>query len=182
MGHCTLPPRLVAQNRNMEIEQVQEYCREALQLAEREGTHASLSFLIGEKFGLNFSLLRKARRKLQFLYPSNEMSEDHPLNQGGRVLKMSYALTVQEHYSIPLEQVKHLESLLADFAKAILSTFSQEYIKNYLDSSPSLGLRPEPQETEGLENEFSVNSLLLEAEEFLVLEDIKRLLLQGKSD
>ena len=74
----------MAQNRNMEIEQVQEYCREALQLAEREGTHASLSFLIGEKFGLNFSLLRKARRKLQFLYPSNEMSEDHPLNQGGQ--------------------------------------------------------------------------------------------------
>ena len=80
------------------------------------------------------------------------------------------------------DRVKHLESLLADFAKAILSSFNQEDIKNYLDSSPSLGLRPESQETEGLENEFSVNSLLLEAEEILVLEDIKRLLLQGKSD
>ncbi|MCS5622305.1 MAG: hypothetical protein NZ656_10180, partial [Nitrospinaceae bacterium] len=118
----------------MEIEQVQEYCQEALRLAEREGTHASLSFLIGEKFGLNFSLLRKARRKLQFLYSRNEMSENHPLNLGGRAMKMSYALTVQEHYSVPLEQVKHLESLLANFAEAILSTFSREDIKNYLDS------------------------------------------------
>ena len=51
----------------MKIEQVQEYCEEALRLAEHEGTHAGLSFLIGEKFGLNFSLLRKARQKLQFL-------------------------------------------------------------------------------------------------------------------
>ena len=165
----------------MEIELVQEYCREALQLAELEGAHASLSFLIGEKFGLNFRLLRKARRKLQFLYPRDDMSEDHPLSLGGRVLKMSYALTVQEHYSVPLEQVKHLESLLANFAKAILSTFSQEDIKNYLDSSPSLGLRPDPKEAEGLESEFSADNLLLEAEELLALEDIKKLLLQEKS-
>jgi hypothetical protein len=109
------------------------------------------------------------------------MSEDHPLSLGGRALNMSYALTVQEHYSAPLEQVKHLESLLANFAKAILSTFSQEDIKNYLDSSPSLGLRPDPKEAEGLESEFSADNLLLEAEELLALEDIKKLLLQEKS-
>ena len=121
----------------MEIEQVQKYCREALQLAELEGAHASLSFLIGEKFGLNFRLFRKARRKLQFLYPHDDMSEDHPLSLGGRALKMSYALTVQEHYSVPLEQVKHLESLLANFAKAILSTFSQEDIKTILILRPA---------------------------------------------
>ena len=167
----------------MEIEQVQEYCREALRLAEREGTHASLSFLIGEKFGLNFSLLRKAKRKLQFLYSRNEMSENHPLNLGGRAMKMSYALTVQEHYSVPLEQVKHLESLLANFAEAILSTFSREDIKNYLDSSPSLGTCSKPQETLDMESEteFSVDGLLFEAEEILALEDIKKLLLQEKS-
>ncbi len=163
----------------MEIEQVQEYCQDALQLAEREGTHAGLSFLIGEKFGLNFRLHRKARQKLQFLYPSNDMPENHPLNLGGRALKMSYALTVQEHYSIPLEQVKHLESLLTNFAHAILSTFSQEDIKNYLDSSPSLGLRPDPSEVEA--DEFSVDNLILEAEEILALEDIKKLLVQEKN-
>jgi hypothetical protein len=165
----------------MEIEQVKEYCQEALQIAEREGTHASLAFLIGEKFGLNFRLLRKARQKLQFLYPSNDMSEDHPLNQGGRTLKMSYALTVQEHYSIPLEQVKHLEALLADFSKAILNTFSQEEIKNYLESSPGIGMDPKAVEAPESETEFSVDDLLLEAEEILALEDIKKLLLQDKS-
>ena len=98
-------------------------------------------------------------------------------------MKMSYALTVQEHYSVPLEQVKHLESLLANFAEAILSTFSQEDIKNYLDSSPSLGTCSKPQETLDMESEteFSVDGLLFEAEEILALEDIKKLLLQKKS-
>jgi hypothetical protein len=166
----------------MDIEQVQGYCQEALDIAEREGTHASLSFLIGEKFGLNFRLLRKARQKVQFLYPSNDMSEDHPLNQGGRTLKMSYALTVQEHYSAPLEQVKHLELLLKDFSKAILNTFSQEEIKNYLESSPGIGIDAKEEKGSENETEFSVDDLILEAEEILALEDIKKLLLQNKSD
>ena len=168
----------------MEFEQVQEYCNEAKQIAESSGTHAGLSFLIGEKFGVNFSLLRKSRKKLQFLYPGDDMSADHPLNQGGRALKMSYAMTVQEHYSGPLEQVKHLESLLTDFAKAILTTFSQDEIKSYLESSPNLGSEFESQESIKNKNEemFSVDDLLLEAEEILALEDIKKLLIQDKSN
>lgn len=165
----------------MELEQVQEYCREASQIAERAGTHAGLSFLIGEKFGLNFSLLRKARQKLQFLYSSDEESEDHPLNQGGRALKMSYALTVQEHYSEPLEQVKHLESLLDDFSKAILNTFNQDEIKSYFESSPGLGIDSDAEEPAELESGFSTDNLLLEAKEILAFEDIKKLLLQDKS-
>jgi hypothetical protein len=165
----------------MEMEQVQEYCQEALQIAEREGTHASLSFLIGEKFGLNFALLRKARRKLQFLYPNDDLSDEHPLNQGGRSLKMSYALTVQEHYSVPLEQVKHLESLLANFAEAIIKTFSHEDIKNYLESSPGIGTDPKKIANSESEAAFSVDDLILEAEEILVLEDIKKLLLKNES-
>lgn len=167
----------------METEQIQEYCQEATELARDEGTHVALSFLIGEKFGLNFGLLRKAKRKLQFLYPRNDMSEEHPLNQGGRALKMSYALTVQEHYSGALEQVKYLESFLTDFAKAILSTFSQEEIKNYLESSPSLGIYTESQEIAGpeIDENFSVDNLLLEAEGILALEDIKKFLLLEKN-
>ena len=168
----------------MEFEQVQEYCKEAQLISESAGTHAGLTFLIGEKFGVNFGLLRKARQKLQFLYPNDNMSAEHPLNQGGRSLKMSYAMTVQEHYSGPLEQVKHLESLLADFAKAILTTFNQDEIKNYLESSPNLGSGHDTQESTELEIEstFSVDDLLLEAEEILALEDIKKLLLQDKSN
>ena len=168
----------------MEFEQVQEYCKEAQLISESAGTHAGLTFLIGEKFGVNFGLLRKARQKLQFLYPNDNMSAEHPLNQGGRSLKMSYAMTVQEHYSGPLEQVKHLESLLADFAEAILTTFNQDEIKNYLESSPNLGSGYDTQESTELESEltFSVDDLLLEAEGVLALEDIKKLLLQDKSN
>ena len=166
----------------MEFEQVQIYCKEAQQIAERAGTHAGLSFLIGEKFRVNFTLLTKARRKLQFLYSPDDMSADHPLNQGGRALKMSYAMTVQEHYDEPLEQVKYLESLLADFAKIILLTFSQDEIKSYLESSPNLGNVPEEPEEMGSEATFSVDDLLFEAEEILALEDIKKLLIQDENN
>ena len=162
----------------MEFEQVQKYCKEAQQIAEHSGTHAGLSFLIGEKFGTNFSLLRKARRKLQFLYSSDNMSEDHPLNQGGRALKMSYAMTIKEHYNQPVEQVKYLESLLADFAKTVLMTFSQDDIKNYLESSPNLAYDSEEYKETESDTTFSADDLLLEAEEILVVEDMKKLLIQ----
>ncbi len=165
----------------MEFEQVHVYCKEAKLIAEREGAHAGLSFLIGEKFGINFGLLKKARQKLQFLYPNNDMSADHPLNQGGRALKMSYALTVQEHYSRPLEQVKQQESLINEFAKAILNTFNQDEIKSYLESSPNLSSKYDSQELDEIEMEseeiFSAEDLLKEAEEILILEDIKKLLI-----
>jgi glutaredoxin-related protein len=166
----------------MEFEQVQEYCKEAQEIAERLGTHAGLSFLIGEKIGVNFSQLRKARRKLQFLYSSDDMSEDHPLNQGGRVLKMSYAMTVKEHYNQPMEQVKYLESLLEDFAKTVLITFSQDEIKSYLESSPNLAYDSNKYEESESATTFSVDDLLLEAEEILAVEDIKKLLIQDKEN
>jgi hypothetical protein len=166
----------------MECQQIQKYCKEAQQIAESAGTHAGLSFLIGEKFGINLALLRKARQKLQFLYSHDDVSADHPLNQGGRALKISYAMTVQEHYNEPLEQVKHLESLLADFAKAVLITFSQDEIRSYLESSPNLSF--DTAEPTNIKNEttFSVDELLLEAEEILALEEIKKLLIQDKDN
>ena len=166
----------------MEFEQVQKYCKEAQEIAERLGTHAGLSFLIGEKIGVNFSQLRKARRKLQFLYSSDDMSEDHPLNQGGRVLKMSYAMTVKEHYNQPMEQVKYLESLLEDFAKTVLITFSQDEIKSYLESSPNLAYDSNKYEESESATTFSVDDLLLEAEEILAVEDIKKLLIKDKEN
>jgi hypothetical protein len=166
----------------MKMKQVQEYCQEAVRISERDGTHASLTFLIGKKFRVNFRLLRKTRRKLQMLYPiDNNKPEEHPLNQGGRALKMSYALTVQEHYSVPIEQVKHLESLLANFAEAIRKTFSQEEIRNYLESSSGIDTDPKKiTDMEGLAK-FSANDLLLEAEEIVEIEHIKKLLLQNES-
>ncbi len=168
----------------MATKQVQQYCQDALRLAAREGNHAGLAFLIGEKFGSNISLLRKARQKLQFLYPRDETPADHPLNLGGRALKMSYAMTVQEHYAAPLEQVKHLESLLADFVAAIRDAFSQRDIKNYLDSSPALDICAASRGTTKAaesEAEFSADDLLSEADEILVLEDIRKLLLREGS-
>ncbi|MBT5027205.1 MAG: hypothetical protein HOL15_04795 [Nitrospinaceae bacterium] len=164
----------------MEFAQVQGYCKEASQIGEREGIHTALSYLIGERFGAHFKQLKDARRKLQFLYTSNQMSEDHPLNQGGRSLKMSYALTVQEHYRGPLEQVKHLEALVADFAKGIADTFSHDQIKNYLESSPGLEVNSDSQKNEDTPSDtsFSVDDLLMEAEEILAFEDIKKMLLQ----
>lgn len=157
----------------MENEQIQEYCQEALKVSELKGTQNGLSFLVGEKFSRTFLQLKKARQKLQFLYPSEEASEDHPLNKGGRALKMSYALTVKEHYSTPLEQVKHYELFLKEFVTAIKNTFTATDIQSYFDSSPQFNSG----EHESSSEDINYSDIFLEAEEVLALEDIKRLLL-----
>jgi hypothetical protein len=157
----------------MENEQIQEYCQEALKIAEMKGPQNGLSFLVGEKLGRTFLQLKKARQKLQFLYPREEASEDHPLNKGGRALKMSYALTIQEHYSTPLEQVKHYELFLREFVAAIKNNFTIEDIQSYFDSSPQF----DSGDNESSNEDMGYSDVLLEAEEILVLEDIKRLLL-----
>jgi hypothetical protein len=157
----------------MKNEEIQEYCQEALKIKEVKGAQNGLSFLLGEKFGRTFLQLKKARQKLQFLYPREEASDDHPLNKGGRALKMSYALTIQEHYSTPLEQVKHYELFLKEFVLAIKNTFTTTDIQSYFDSSPQFGFG----EHESSDEDMDYSDVLLEAEEILALEDIKRLLL-----
>ena len=153
----------------MDNAQIKEFCEEALKVSETKGIQKGLSYLIGEKFGRNFLQLKKARQKLQFLYPSEEASDNHPLNKGGRTLKMSYALAIQEHYSTPLEQVKHYELFLKEFVVAVKDNFSQEDIRTYFESSPQL----EPQ-GEGSSN-LDFSDVLQEAEEILAVEEIKRL-------
>ena len=155
----------------MENEQIQEFCQEGLKISELKGVQNGLSFLIGEKFRRTFLQLKKAREKLQFLYPSEDESENHPLNKGGRALKMSYALAIQEHYSTPLEQVKHFELFLKTFAIAIKNSFSKDDIKNYFESSPTIGTYDEDRS----DSELDYTGVLLEAEEILTLEEIKKL-------
>ena len=84
---------------------------------------------------------------------------------------MSYALTVQEHYSIPLEQVKHYELFLKEFVVGIKNTFSLKDIQNYFDSSPQL----DSLEQGSSNQDFDFAIILQEAEEILATEDIKRL-------
>ena len=155
----------------MENEQIQEYCEEALKVSKMKGIQNGLSYLIGEKFRRSFLELKKARKKLQFLYPSEETSNVHPLDKGGRALKMSYALTVQEHYSIPLEQVKHYELFLKEFVIGIKNTFSLKDIQNYFDSSPQF----DSLDQELSNSDLDFTNVLQEAEEILATEDIKRL-------
>jgi hypothetical protein len=157
----------------MEKEQIQEYCQEALKIAALKGSQNGLSFLVGEKFGRTFLQLKKVRQKLQFLYPREEASEDHPLNKGGRALKMSYALTIQEHYSSPLEQVKHYELFLKEFVAAVKKTFTTVDIQSYFESSPKFDFG----NNESSNEDMDYSDVLLEAEEILVLEDIRRLFL-----
>jgi len=155
----------------MENEQIQEFCQEGLKISELKGVQNGLSFLIGEKFGRIFLQLKKAREKLQFLYPCEDESENHPLNKGGRALKMSYALAIQEHYSTPLEQVKHFEQFLKTFAVAIKNSFSEDDIKQYFESSPKLATYEEDLSN----SELDYSEVLLEAEEILTFEEIKKL-------
>ena len=155
----------------MENEQIQEFCEEGLKISELKGVQNGLSFLIGEKFGRIFLQLKKAREKLQFLYPSEDESENHPLNKGGRALKMSYALAIQEHYSTPLEQVKHFELFLKTFAVAIKNSCSIDDIICFFESSPTLGTYDEDRS----DSELDYTGVLLEAEEILTLEEMRKL-------
>ena len=155
----------------MDNAQIKEFCDEAFKVSEMKGIKNGLSYLIGEKFGRSFLQLKKAQQKLQFLYPSEETSNNHPLNKGGRTLKMSYALAIQEHYSTPLEQVKHYELFLKEFVVAIKNTFSQEDIQSYFESSPQLT----PQSEDSSDLDFS--DVLRDAEEILAVEEIKRFFL-----
>ena len=155
----------------MDNAQIKEFCEEAFKVSESKGIQNGLSYLIGEKFSNTFLQLKKARKKLQFLYPSEGASDTHPLNKGGRTLKMSYALAIQEHYSTPLEQVKHYELFLKEFVVAIKGNFSQEDIRSYFDSSPQLI----PQGDGSPDLDFS--DVLQEAEEILANEEIKKMFL-----
>ena len=155
----------------MENEQIQEFCQEALKISELKGVQSGLAFLIGEKLGRVFLQLKKAREKLQFLYPGESESENHPLSKGGRAMKMSYALAIQEHYSTPLEQKKHFELFLKEFVVAIKNSFSTDDIKQYFESFPKLGTYHE----ELSDSELDYPDVLQEAEEIITLEQIKKL-------
>ena len=155
----------------MENEQIQEFCQEALKISELKGVQSGLAFLIGEKLGRVFLQLKKAREKLQFLYPGESESENHPLSKGGRALKMSYALAIQEHYSTPLEQMKHFELFLKEFVVAIKNSFSTDDIKQYFKSSPKM----DTCEQEISSSKLDYSDVLQEAEEILTLEEIKKL-------
>ena len=155
----------------MDNAQIKEFCKEAFKVSETKGIQNGLSYLIGEKFSNTFLQLKKARKKLQFLYPSEEASDSHPLNKGGRTLKMSYALAIQEHYSTPLEQVKHYELFLKEFVVAIKDTFLKEDIQSYFEASKQLI----PQDDGSSDLDFS--DVLQEAEEILAVEEIKKIFL-----
>ena len=155
----------------MDNTQIKEFCEEAFKVSETKGIQSGLSYLIGEKFNNTFLQLKKARKKLQFLYPSEDASDNHPLNKGGRTLKMSYAMAIQEHYSIPLEQVKHYELFLKEFVVAIKDNFLQEDIQSYFESSSQLT----PQGDGSSDLDFY--DVLQEAEEILANEEIKKMFL-----
>ncbi len=155
----------------MDNAQIKEFCKEAFRISETKGVQNGLSYLIGIKFNNTFLQLKKAQKKLQFLYPSEGASDSHPLNKGGRALKMSYAMAIQEHYSIPLEQVKHYELFLKEFVVAIKDTFLKEDIQNYFESSSQL-----IQQGEG-SSDLDFSDVLQEAEEILANEEIKRMFL-----
>ena len=80
-------------------------------------------------------------------------------------------MAIQEHYSIPLEQVKHFELFLKEFVIAIKDTFLQEDIQSYFESSSQLI----PQD--GGSSDLDFSDVLQEAEEILANEEIKRMFL-----
>ena len=163
----------------MSHQQIKSYCEEALMIAEQEGIHEGLAFLIGEKFSRNLNDLNKVRDKLKFLYPEKPMSENFPDSFDEESFRISYALTVNSNYRELLEKIDHLEKFQKLFIREIRSTFDLEDIILYLASHPRLGFKQKSfiMEDTGMEEKlpFSAEELLSEAEDIFLVEKMKKI-------
>ncbi|NIQ02589.1 MAG: hypothetical protein GWM98_21275 [Nitrospinaceae bacterium] len=152
-----------------------------MEISNESGVHPALSYLIGEKFAQAFFELRKLQNKLKYLYPE-KMEEEHPLSVGGRHLKLSYALTLNETYQTLLERIQHEDKNLNLFVREIKAVFPVPQVQDYLNSYPRFRFKQstiileEPRDkTEAF---MSPEDTFSEAEDILLVEEMKKLFVE----
>lgn len=170
----------------MTTDEIRDFCEQALEITDQLGAPKGLSFLIGEKFCEKSSELVKLRNKIKFLYADDKPGKDHPLTLGGQVFKVSYALTLNDHYKETLEQIDALEASLDEFIREIKSSFDINDIQDYLDSYPRLGFRERAiyKEDAGAQKEspMSGEDVISEVEDILMVEQLKKMFLGMTED
>jgi len=163
----------------MRLHQIKTCCREARELAEREGTTEGLAFLIGEKFSRNLYELNKCHNKLKFLYPEKDPFQEIPPSLGEKSLRLNYALTISSNYGATLEKIDRLQTSQKHFLREIKAVFDAKEIQDYLDSHPRLGFKEKlvANEETGREEtaDFSAENILSEVEDIYLVETMKKL-------
>ncbi len=161
----------------MNTEQIKDLCEEALSITDQYGAQEGLSFLIGEKFCPELQSLKKAQNQLKYLYPGKG-PESPP---GDRILKLSYALAVDENYREPIQKVRHLKLVIENFAREIKKSFDINDIQDYLSGYPRLGFKQKSPLHEGVDHEieasFSPDDIFSEAKDILIIEELKKMFL-----
>ena len=164
---------------SMESQYIKEYCNEALELCEKNGMREGLAFLFEEKFCPKYFTFKKVQNKLKYLYPEDTDDGSNPLLLGGDSLKMSYAITLNENYQEMLEQFEYLNYTLVIFIREIKAAFNKNDILDYLNSYPRMKFKQQSVVSDEFgsvqeDNLFS-SDLVAEAEDILLIEDIKSL-------
>ncbi len=163
----------------MTPKQIKNYCEEAREIAQEEGIRAGLDYLIGEKFSRNLYKLNKFQYQLKFLYQEKNDSGNHPPEYQENAYKLSFALTLGSNYKELLEKICHLEKVHDTFLEEIKETFSVDAIQDYLDTYPRLGIPKKSifsEEPDALEeNQFSADCVISEAEDILLVQEMKKL-------
>jgi len=134
-----------------------------------------MSFLIGEKFCAEYQKLRLLSRKLRYLYPANTNNEvGSPLNI--RPFQISYSLTIQENYRGVFDRIQFLENTLKHFVEEIEMCFLPGDIKEFLNTYPRLEFKNNGEDHTGsVLQEMTGQDILSEAEDILIVEDLKRM-------
>ena len=164
----------------MTSENIRNYCEEALDIAEQQGVHDGLAFLIGEKFSLVYYQLKTANNKLKYLYPdSTPGTPNNPILKENKALKLSYTLTINENYRDVIEQIALLEEVLRQFIEEIKESFSLENIQDYLNSYPRLAFKEHsPADKIVLlekSSPMTAGDVFSEVEDILIIDEMKNL-------
>ncbi|MFQ5443261.1 MAG: hypothetical protein ACE5EK_01470 [Nitrospinales bacterium] len=167
----------------MDEDQIRDYCEEALEITDRHGVYEGLSYLIGEKFSLVLSEIKKTQSQVKFIYQENQKEERSSISEGwkDKSLKLNYSLTVHDNYRLQLKKLKSLEKTRACFVIEIKESFDPNDIQDYLNSYPRLRINETSPFTEhsskGKVSQMSTEDIFSEVQDILFVEEMKKLLI-----
>lgn len=161
------------------LDQIREYCEEALVIADKHGVHEGLSYLIGKKFCRVLHSLRETQNKTKFLYTDQFYNDERrSLPNAGQ--ELDYALAQENNYRELREEIGSLTLLRDDFVREIRACFEMQDIEDYLNGYPRLDFLRGGQESS--EPSISSNAvrmdkaeIFLEVDDIFLVEEIKKL-------
>ena len=158
-----------------DLDQIKDYCQEALERSDQYGLDDGLSFLIGSKFYAVFRQLREEQNRMLFLY--DEFDESVGCAFEDKTLRMNYASDVNDSYRNIMERVKTLEDTQNEFITEITHSFDANDIKSYLLGYPRVGADLEFYAQSGGTRVAPLSSqeALSEAREILYVDEMMRL-------